>query len=140
MDVLLKIVTKLPTQTDCQDEMKDSIQKLGQSPTDHPISESNGWPTKESEESDEEISDSGHSSWKYNEEQLAHELWAETTWTGQVGYGWINTPDSNHIFTNKNMDEAYLIDLLQWGKEGHSPKFEDDEDYEMIEQLSCIYP
>ncbi|CAG8623620.1 34620_t:CDS:2 [Gigaspora margarita] len=123
MDALSRIVKELLTQTNHQDEM-----------TDEDIEDESTIITKWvdwSGGSDKKMSDSGHSTC---------ELQAETTWTGQVEYGRIDMPNLNYILINKTIDEAYLIDLPQWGEEGHSPEFENDEVYKMIEQPPCIYP
>ncbi|CAG8801916.1 20280_t:CDS:2, partial [Gigaspora margarita] len=89
------IMEKLPAQTDHQEEVAVAWQSFL---SNDPDKETPGWPTKESEGSDKEMSDSRHSSWEYNEEftsktlesegqqealiqQLAYKLWAKTTWT-----------------------------------------------------------
>ncbi|CAG8807498.1 7374_t:CDS:2, partial [Gigaspora margarita] len=76
-----------------------------------------------SQESDEEISNSGHSSWKYNKE-LASKF--------------LKNEDQQEALIQQLARELWAENNLDWMK-GHSAEFEDDEDYEMIEQLPCIY-
>ncbi|CAG8563273.1 2648_t:CDS:2 [Gigaspora margarita] len=81
------MVKELPAQTDYQDKMIGGIQKLGQRPTDYPISKSTG-PKIEA---------------------------YRVAWHGFL----------------PNMEEESTI-IIKW--------FENDENYEIIEQLLRIYP